>query len=99
MSRLEFFARPLVKFDPSNRDHRSYYNQFVEYGGWGRCPVRFICPEEHGLDLPSMIQRQMLEYYLKKEFNSGRIRPKPLPVKTVRKDVQKAKKLVDNKKN
>ena len=68
MSRLEFFSRPLVAFDPSNKQHRKHYAQFVERGGWGFCPVRFICPEDHGGDLPTMIQRSLITYYVEKEF-------------------------------
>jgi hypothetical protein len=69
MSRLEYLSRPLVAFDPSNKDHRRYYWEFVAYRGWGNCPVRFICAEEHGDNLPSMIQRMVVEYYVNKEFN------------------------------
>lgn len=68
MSRLEYLARPLVAFDASNKAHRRYYWEFMKYRGWGKCPVRFICTEEHGDNLPSMIQRMMVEYYVNKEF-------------------------------
>ena len=68
MSKLEFYARPLVAFDAANKEHRRHYNEFLAYRGWGSCPVRFICPDQTGWDLVSMIQRQMLEYYVKKEF-------------------------------
>jgi len=68
MSRLEYLARPLVAFDPNNKDHRRYYWEFMAYKGWGQCPVRFICTEDHGDNLPAMIQRMMVEYYVAKEF-------------------------------
>jgi hypothetical protein len=68
MSRLEFFSRPLVAFDPHNKDHRRYYAEFLEHGGWGRCPVRFLCPEDHGSDLPVMIRNSLVQYYIEKEF-------------------------------
>jgi hypothetical protein len=68
MSRLEYLARPLVAFDPHNKDHRRWYWEFVAYKGWGKCPVRFICTEEHGDNLPSMIQRMVVDYYINKEF-------------------------------
>jgi hypothetical protein len=68
MSRLEYLARPLVAFDPTNKDHRRWYWEFVAYRGWGKCPVRFICAEEHGDNLPSMIQRMVVDYYINKEF-------------------------------
>jgi hypothetical protein len=68
MSRLEYLARPLVAFDASNKDHRRWYWEFMAYKGWGKCPVRFICTEEHGDNLPSMIQRMVVDYYVNREF-------------------------------
>ena len=68
MSRLEFFSRPLVAFDPSNKAHRRYYAEFLEYGGWGTCPVRFLCPEDHGSDLTIMIRNSLVQFYIEKEF-------------------------------
>ena len=73
MSRLEYLARPLVAFDPYNKDHRRYYAEFLELGGWGRCPVRFICPEDHGDNLPTMIQRSLISYYIDREFGGGKL--------------------------
>lgn len=68
MSKLEFLQRPLVVFDPSNKEHRRYYKDYLEYGGWGRCPVRFIVPEDIGMDLPTMIKNQLIEYYLERDL-------------------------------
>ncbi len=73
MSKLEFLSRPLVAFDPHNKDHRRYYAQFIEYGGWGRCPVRFIVTEDHGFDLPTMIRNRLIEYYIEREFGGGKL--------------------------
>ena len=73
MSRLEYLARPLVAFNPSDKDHRRYYAEFLEYGGWGRCPVRFICPEDFGMDLPSMIKHSLIRYYVDREFGGGKL--------------------------
>jgi hypothetical protein len=87
MSRLELFGRPYVIFDPANKDHRRYYNQFVQSSSWGECPVRFVVPEDHG-DLVTMIQRSLIAYYVNKEFKAKKV-PAPL----VR---QKRKKTVDN---
>jgi hypothetical protein len=88
MSKLEFFSRPLVAFDPNNKQHREWYNDFIKYRGWGRCPVRFICPDVSGMNLVTMIQQQLIEYYVNKEFN----RVAKTPQKTV---AQKRKKTVD----
>ena len=70
MSRLEFYARPLVAFDPTNKDHRRWYYEFLEYRGWGKCPVRFICTEDHGSDLTVMIRNSLVDYYVTKEFKT-----------------------------
>ena len=73
MSKLEYLARPLVAFDPHNKDHRRYYAEYLEYKGWGMCPVRFICTEDHGDNLPAMIQRIMVDYYVDREFGGGKL--------------------------
>jgi hypothetical protein len=73
MSKLEYLSRPLVAFDPYDKDHRRYYAEYLEYGGWGRCPVRFIVTEEHGLDLPTMIRNKLIEYYIDREFGGGKM--------------------------
>ena len=89
MSRLELFGRPMVAFDPSNPDHRSYYYEFVTKSSWGSCPVRFVVPEDHG-DLVTMIQRSLIKYYVDREFGpEAKIRPKLV--------AQKAKKTVDKR--
>ena len=67
MSALELHGRPYVVFDPNNKNHRRYYNDFVETASWGACPVRFVVPEDHG-DLITMIQRSLVKYYVRKEF-------------------------------
>lgn len=67
MSVLHFKARPWTVFDPANKDHRRWYADFVNNGTWGRCPYRFIVPEDHG-DLITMCQRALIKYYVEKEF-------------------------------
>ena len=73
MSRLEFYTRPLVAFDPANKDHRRYYAEFIEHQGWGHCPVRFICPDDSGSDLTVMIKSQLVQYYIDREFGGGKM--------------------------
>ena len=68
MSKLEYYARPLVAFDADNKEHRRFYYQFVQTRSWGHCPVRFIVPEATGSDLIKMIQNEMIAYYVNKEF-------------------------------
>lgn len=75
MSRLEFWSRPLVQFDPANKEHRRIYAEFVRHNTWGRSPYRFILPECYGSDLVEMIQRALVEYYINQEFNSPRSKP------------------------
>lgn len=62
-----------MAFDPYNKDHRRYYAEFIEYGGWGRCPVRFIVPEDVANDLPSMIKNSLIQYYMDREFGGGKL--------------------------
>lgn len=67
MSKLSYFGRPFVAFDSQNREHRRWFAEFQRTGTWGRCPIRFICPEEHG-DLITLIQRKLIAYYIDQEF-------------------------------
>lgn len=67
MSRLEYFGRPLVAFDPKNKDHRRWFREFQTKKTWGKCPVRFINPDENG-DLITLCQRKLIDYYVGKEF-------------------------------
>jgi len=62
-----------VAFDPHNKDHRRYYAEFVELGSWGQCPVRFICPDDNGGDLVSMIKNNLIQYYIDREFGGGKL--------------------------
>jgi hypothetical protein len=72
MSKLEYYSRPLVAFDPANKEHRRFFHEFLETSTWGRCPVRFICPDESGSDLVKMMQRQLIEYYIGSEFKESK---------------------------
>jgi hypothetical protein len=67
MSRLAFFGRPWVVFDPANKNHRRWFAEFQANRAWGQCPVRFIVADENG-DLITLIQRKLIEYYTNKEF-------------------------------
>lgn len=71
MSQLELHGRPWTVFDPANQQHRAWYHDFVKSGTWGRCPVRFVIPDDHG-NLITMIQRKLVEYYVRQEFKSRR---------------------------
>lgn len=95
MSKLEYLARPWVAFDPSNKQHRQWYYDFLEYGGWGRCPVRFIVPENSGLDLTIMIRNCLIEYYVYKEFDPGSKKVDATPKKTYTRNNKVVTRLLD----
>jgi hypothetical protein len=67
MSVLNLKGRPYVVFDPSNRNHRRWYFEFVATSSWGHCPVRFVVPDDHG-DLITMILRSLVNFYVDREF-------------------------------
>ena len=77
MSRLSYWGRPWVVFDATNKQHRRWFAEFQKYATWGRCPVRFVVDDDHG-ELVTMIQRQLIEYYVSKEFKEQpKVNPKP----------------------
>jgi len=83
MSRLEYYSRPWVAFDVTNKEHRRYYAEYIQFNTWGRCPVRFIVPEEYSNDLPTMIKNKLCEYYVQQEFKGEKLEkrnPKPRKV-------------------
>ena len=81
MSRLALYGRQYVVFDAKNRQHRQWFADFNPTGAWGRCPVRFVVNDDHG-DLVTMIQRELIQHYVEKEF--GKIdRKKKLTLKTI----------------
>ncbi len=73
MSVLELNGRPFIVFDPADEQHREYYYEFVKEGTWGRCPYRFVVPEDHG-NLVTMIQRSLVTFYVEQEFGRRRRR-------------------------
>jgi hypothetical protein len=79
MSRLAFFGRPWVVFDPANKSHRRWFAEFQANNAWGQCPVRFIVADDQG-DLITLIQRKLIDYYTLKEFGHLDLN-KPLPKK------------------
>jgi hypothetical protein len=83
MSRLQLHGRPWIVFDAKNREHRQWFADFNKTAQWGRCPVRFVVNEDHG-DLITQIQRELIQFYVDKEFSVTRVRPK-----TVAKKLQK----------
>ena len=74
MSRLAFYGRPWVIFDAKDKNHRRWFAEFNRTFSWGHCPVRFVVNEEAG-DLITQIQRELIAYYVDKEFTSARENP------------------------
>jgi hypothetical protein len=77
MSRLAFIGRPWVAFEATDPQHRAWFAEFRKLGTWGKCPVRFIIPDDHG-DLITMIQRRLIDYYISEEFDSSKVSTVPL---------------------
>lgn len=67
MSQLQLHGRPFVVFNSNDRNHRKWFADFNKTGAWGPCPVRFVVNESHG-DLITQIQRELIQYYVDKEF-------------------------------
>jgi hypothetical protein len=57
-------------FDAKNKEHRKWFADFNKSAQWGRCPVRFVVNEDHG-DLITQIQRELIQYYVDKEFTKA----------------------------
>ena len=73
MSVLELNGRPFIVFDPADEQHREYYYEFVKEGTWGRCPYRFVVPEDHD-NLVTIINRSLVTFYVEQEFGRRRRR-------------------------
>lgn len=67
MSKLNYFGRPWVVFDVTDKQHRRWFTEFQRTRTWGHCPVRFITDEAQG-ELIVMMQQQMINYYIDREF-------------------------------
>lgn len=66
---LDLVMRPTVLFDPSNKQHREHYANFLKNGSWGKCPIRFeVEGEQQNNNLAFAMQRMLTEYYILKEF-------------------------------
>lgn len=71
MNKLNQHLRPLVEFDPENKDHRRWYKEFSDTMTWSNCPVRFsvVTDSEEG-NTQAIIQRILVQHYLDKEFKT-----------------------------
>jgi len=68
MTMLQTMLKPHVIFDPANAEHRLWAASYIKNKTWRDCPVRFIV-NDNSLDLPGVIQRQLIEFYVSTEFD------------------------------
>lgn len=59
-------SRPVVKFDPSNADHRRWLGEFTRTRAWGNCPVKFSTAGSG--NTVAQMQLRLLQYYTEREF-------------------------------
>jgi len=63
--------RPTVEFDPSNKEHRSYYYDFLKTNSWKNCPVLWDFHKSYA-NVKGHIDFLLLDYYTNKEFNKDK---------------------------
>jgi hypothetical protein len=64
---LDLHRRPVVRFDPSNAEHRRFAAIFLREGSWTKCPYAFYAPDD--LSIRSYAIEILAEYYLNQEFS------------------------------
>lgn len=69
MSTFEKFGRPIVDFDPSNKDHRQWLGEFTRTRSWGNCPVKFSTAGSG--NTVAQMQLRLLQYYTEHEFTKA----------------------------
>ena len=57
-----------VDFDVKNPEHRQVFHTFIKENTWGKTKTRFVLEHPY-VDIPTMIQNKLLDFYLTKEFN------------------------------
>lgn len=86
-TKLDLFRKPVVAFNPDNKSHRKYWAMFLRDQSWNNIPVRFVLVDNCH-DLVTMINKQLTDYYITKEFKNI-LNP---PQETVAKKPQKSAK-------
>lgn len=59
--------KPQTLFDAGNSEHRRAYFNFLQTGSWQNCKYYFVIEDTY-VDLPSMIDNKLVNYYLNNEF-------------------------------
>ena len=67
MFKTRLYLRPWALFDPSNKEHRQHYYNFVKNKSWKGCPYQWVIADE-SIDIVYSMQRAVAEYYAAKEF-------------------------------
>jgi hypothetical protein len=67
MLKMNLHQRPWTLFDPKNKDHRAYFNEFLKTRSWKHCPVQWIIGDS-SLDIVHHISKLLLEHYTSAEF-------------------------------
>lgn len=88
-SKLDLFRKPVVAFNPEDKTHRKYWAIFLRDQSWNNIPVRFAFTENVH-DIAFMINRQLTEYYITKEFKSVVNPPQEIVAKKPQKSAQKS---------
>lgn len=65
--------RPVIEFDPANKDHRAHYANFIINNGWHKSPVMFYVEPNYG-NVLDMIRDKLSAHYLEQEFKFKRPR-------------------------
>ena len=66
---LDHVKRPVELFDPSKKEHRKHYSNFLKTKTWGQCPIAFeVVGDQSNNNLAFAMQRLLTEYYIAKEF-------------------------------
>lgn len=66
-TRLQVMARPCVKFNATDAEHRKYFANFLITRCWTFCPVQFYLEPGYG-DVVSMIEHKLTVHYLGREL-------------------------------
>lgn len=67
MLRMSLHQRPWTLFDPKNKDHRAYFNEFLKTRSWRQCPVQWIIGDD-SQDVVHYISKVLLNHYTSAEF-------------------------------
>jgi hypothetical protein len=78
MLKMSVRQRPWTAFDPANKDHRQYFNEFLKTRSWRNCPVQWIIGDD-SQDVVHYIHKVLINYYTSSEFSTKK--PKTLAKK------------------